>query len=144
MRSYDPTEVSLVYNGQIIDGYGPGTFIKAMRNQDTWTLQMGNSGSGARSRNPDKSGRLEFTLLTSSPSNAILMAFALADELRGEGVGECQVKDRGTELGKCSAQNAWIVKPPDWERGKEVGEVTWVIETDSLEMYHDGLIDEAE
>lgn len=141
MRTYDPTEVTVSYNGLTIDGYAAGTFVKAMRNGDGWTLQMGNSGSGARSRNPDKSGRLEFTLLTSSPANASLMAFAIADELSGSGVGECQVKDRGTLLGKVAAQNAWIVKIPDWERAKEVGEVTWTIETDNLQVYHDGLND---
>lgn len=141
MRSYDPTEVTFSYNGQVIDGYAAGTFIKASRNQDTWTLQMGNSGKGARSRNPDKSGRVELTLLTSSPANAILAAFAAADELRGEGVGELLIKDRGTELASCQAQNAWVIKPPDWERAKEVGEVTWTIESDEIYIAHDGLVD---
>lgn len=141
MRSYDPTEVTQVFNGVIIDGYAPDTFIKASRNNDGWTLQMGNSGSGARSRNPDKSGTVEFTLLTSSPANAFLMAFAQADELSGAGVGEYQAKDRGTLLAKVSAQNAWIKKIPDWERAKEVGNVTWTIESDNLNIFHDGLID---
>jgi Bacteriophage KPP10, Structural protein ORF10 len=141
MRSYDPTEVTVSFNGLTIDGYGPGTFIKVSRNEDSWSLQIGNSGSGARSRNPNKSGRFEFTLLESSPANGLLSAVALADELRGEGVGEVQVKDRGTLLAKCSGQNAWIVKPPDFERAKEVGEVTWVIESDNIDVFHDGLID---
>lgn len=141
MRSYDPTEVTLVFNSILIDGYGPDTFIKATRNNDTWTLQMGNSGSGARSRNPDKSGKIEFTLLASSPANGLLMAIAIADELRGEGVGEFQVKDRATLLGKCSGENAWVVKPPDFERGKEVGTITWTLETDDLDISHDGIID---
>jgi hypothetical protein len=142
MRSYDPTEVVIVFNGAIIDGYGPDSIIKASRNNDTWTLQMGNSGSGARSRNPDKSGKVEFTLLTSSPANAVLSAFVVADELRGEGVGEFQVKDRSTSVAKCSAENAWIVKPPDWERAKEVGTITWTLESDLLNIDHDGVIDE--
>lgn len=141
MRSYDPTEVTVIFDGVVIDGYAAGTFVKVSRNQDAWSLQMGNSGSGARSRSPDKSGKYEFTLLASSPSNGILSAIAEADELTGQGVGECQVKDRGTLLAKCSSENAWVVKQPDFERGKEVGDITWTIESDNVELIHDGLID---
>jgi hypothetical protein len=141
MQSYDPTEVTIVFAGQQIDGYGPGTFIKVSRNEDTWSFQPSLSGSGARSRNPNKSGRFEFTLLAASPSNAFLSSMIEADEFNGTGVGECQVKDRGTDDAKCAAQNAWVVKTADFERGKEVGEITWVIETDEVEIVHDGLID---
>lgn len=142
MRSYDPTENVIVFNGAIIDGYGPDSFIKVSRNSEAWTLQMGNSGTGARSRNPDRSGKVEVTLLASSPSNGVLSAMALADELRGEGVGEFMVKDRGTETAKCNAENMWITKQPDWERAKETGTTTWTFETDALDISHDGLIDE--
>lgn len=141
MRSYDPTEVTIVYNGQVIDMFAAGTFIKVTRNNDTWTLQMGNSGSGARSRNPDKSGTIEFTLLAASPSNGFLSANATQDELLGTGVGEFQAKDRGTLAAKTSAQNCWVKKPADWERGKEVGEITWTLESDNVQLDHDGLID---
>lgn len=141
MRSYDPTEVTLSFNGLTIDGYAADTFIKVSRNQDGWTYQPSNSGRGARSRNPDKSGRFEFTLLAASPSNGLLSAIADADEDSGLGVGEVQIKDRGTLTAKCAAQNGWIVKRPDWERGKEVGNITWIIESDEVSIAHDGLID---
>lgn len=141
MRSYDPTEVTMSFNGLTIDGYGAGTFIKAARNKDGWTLQMGNSGTGARSRDPDQSGTIEFTLLVSSPANALLSQIAILDELRGSGVGNVLVKDRGTATAQVKAQNAWVKKHPDWERQKEVGEVTWILETDKLQITHDGLID---
>jgi hypothetical protein len=141
MRTYDPTEVTISYNSTPIDGFGPGTFIKVNRNVDAYTLQMGNSGSGARSKSPDKSGTIEITLLMSSPANGLLSAIQQLDELSGEGVGEFLVKDRSTAAAKCQAQNAWIKKPPDWDRGKEVGEVTWVLESDNIDILHDGTID---
>lgn len=140
LGSYDPQECNIAFNGLIIDGFGAGTFIKVSRNEDAYTFQPSNSGGGARSRNPNKSGRFEFTLLAASPSNALLSAIAQADEIRGEGIGECQVKDRSTASAKCSSQNAWIVKIPDWERAKEVGEVTWIIEADQVDIVHDGLV----
>jgi hypothetical protein len=142
MRSYDPTEVTVSFNGVTIDGFGPDTFVKASRNEDGWSLQVGNSGSGARSRNPNRSGTVEFTLLSSSPANALLQAIAIVDELSGAGVGECVVKDRNTLLSKVTAQNAWVKKIPDLERAKENGNITWMIETDLLNIAHDGVIDE--
>lgn len=141
LGTYDPTEQVVVFNGLLIDGYAAGTFIKVSRNEDAVTFQPSNSGGGARSRNPNKSGRFEFTLLAASPANGLLSAIALADELRGEGVGECMVKDRSSfnSLAICEAQNAWVVKQADFERAKEVGEVTWIIESDELLIAHAGL-----
>lgn len=140
LGSYDPTEQVLVVAGNLIDGYAPDTFIKVSRNQDGWTFQPSNSGGGARSRNPDKSGTIEVTLLAASPSNAVLSAIAIADELSAEGIGECFVKDRSSPTASCFARNAWIKKHPDYERAKEVGTVTWVLETDDVSIVHDGLV----
>lgn len=140
LGTYDPTEQDVIFNGVLIDGFAPGTFVKVSRNEDGWSFQPSNSGGGARSRNPNRSGRFEFTLLAASPSNAVLSAFADADELTGEGVGEVLVKDRSTSAAKCQAQNGWIVKYPDYERAKETGEITWIIESDSIVIAHDGLI----
>lgn len=140
LGTYDPTEQTVIFNSQIIDGYGPDTFIKASRNEDGMSFHPSNSGGGARARNPNKSGRFEFTLLASSPANALLSAIAIADEQRGEGIGECQVVDRSSTNAACFAQNAWVVKHPDYERMKEVGAITWVLETDEIEIIHTGLI----
>lgn len=140
LGTYDPTEVNVIFNGAIIDGYAPGTFIKVSRNEDVFSFQPSNSGGGARSRNPNRSGRIEVTLLAASPANASLSAFADADEATGQGVGEFLVQDLSTAAAECQAQNAWIVKRPDWERAKETGEVTWILESDDIKIGHDGLI----
>lgn len=141
MQSYDPTQQTIVFDNVLLDGYGPDTFIKVSRDEDTWSYQPSNSGRGARSRNPNKAGKFEFTLLASSPSNALLSAIARADELTGAGVGNVFVKDRTTAAAYCKAQNGWIVKPPDYERQKELGAITWVIQTDQVDIFHDGTID---
>ena len=141
MKSYDPTQQSVVFDNIPIDGFGPDTFIKVSRDEDTWSYQPSNSGGGARSRNPNKGGKFEFTLLASSPANAALSAIARKDELTGQGVGNAYVKDRTTANAYCKAQNAWIIKPPDYERQKELGAITWTIQSDSVDIYHDGLID---
>lgn len=141
MRSYDPRENTFIFGGQIIDGFGAGTFIKASYNEEGWSFQPSNSGSGTRSRNPNESGRVEVTLQYASPSNAVLTTFALADKKSGTGVAELMVKDRNTQSAKVTAENAWIIKIPDFERAKESGEITWIFESDALNIVHDGVID---
>lgn len=141
MQTYDPTEVTLSFNAVTIDGFGDGTFIKVSRNEPGWSLKIGNSGTGARSRNPNKAGKLEITLLTSSSANALLTTIALTDELSAEGVGAMFINDRSTLAARCSAENMWIIQMPDFERAKEVGTITWILETDLLNIAHDGLID---
>ena len=140
MQSYDPAKQTVVFNNITIEGYGPGTFIKASRDEETWSYQPSNSpGQGARSRNPNKAGKFEFTLIASAAANAALSAIAVADELRGTGVGNCFVKDRSSDGAFCKAQNAWIIKPPDYERQKELGEITWVIQAQELDIFHAGV-----
>jgi hypothetical protein len=139
LGNYDPTQQAVIFNGVIIDGYADDTFIKVTRNEDTWMFKPSNSGGGARSRNPNRSGRFEFTLHSGSPSNAYLSTIARTDELAGTGVGECQVSDRNTTGAKCFAAQAWVVKPADYERQKEVGNITWIIEGVDVEITHVGL-----
>lgn len=140
LGNYDPTQQNVSLGGVIIDGFADGTFIKASRNQDTWTYQPSNSGGGARSRNPDKSGTIEFTLHAASPSNSYLSTLCRTDELAGTGVTDCQVNDRTTAQASVAAAQAWIKKPADFERQKELGEITWVVECAELVITHDGLI----
>lgn len=140
LGNYSPETNNLTVGGVIIDGYAPDTFIKASRNQDTWTYKASNSGGGARSRNPDKSGTIEITLHNGSPSNAYLSSLCRTDELLGTGVVETQVVDRSTAQASVMAAKSWIKKTGDFERGTEVGTTTWIIETDDLDIIHDGLV----
>ncbi len=140
LGTYDPTKVNISFGGVTVDGFAEGTFIKATRNNDAWAWKGSNSGGGGRSRNPDKSGRLEFTLHAQSPSNGYLTQIARLDELTGTGVRSCAVKDRTSFTSNCFAGKAWIEKIPDFERGREIGEVTWILECDELDIYHDGSI----
>lgn len=119
-------------------GFGPDTFMKVTRNEEGFSLQMGVNGDGVRSKNNNQSGRVEFTVLQNSQANDILSALAAQDELAGTAIGPLFIKQaNGTT--RVSAQNAWIVKQPDIERAKEAGTVTWLFESDKLEMFNGGL-----
>ena len=139
MQTWDPQKFTISIAGITVVQYAPGTFIKAMRNEDAFTLTVGADGIGTRTRNANRSGRFEVTLMASSPSNDALQALAALDEASGAGVGAALVKDlSGTAF--ASGQNAWVVKIPDIERAKELGEVTWIIETDLIQLSQGGTL----
>ena len=140
MQTYDPRLFSMNVQNHLMVGYAPGTFIKASRNEDAFTLKMGADGSSVRVKNANKSGRFEITLMSSSPSNDFLSALAIEDEKAGTAVGPSTVKD-GTGAAFAFGLNTWVVKQPDLERGKESGDVTWIIETDLLQLVQGGTFD---
>lgn len=139
IRTYDPAKHLISFAGNLLGSPGKDTFIKASRNEDGFMLQKGVAGEGTRTRNNNKSGTVEYTCLASSQTNDILSAIAAADELAGTGVGTLFMKEsNGTSV--LHALNAWIKKLPDTERAKEAGEVTWLFECDSLEIFQGGIV----
>lgn len=149
LGNYDPTEQIVILGGQNIDGYSAGTFIKASRTEDTFSFQPSNSGGGSRSLNPNKHGRCEFTLHAGSPANGYLSSVQVSDELNGDGILDLLIKDRSSDPTQnnqsggpahVQAQNAWIVKPADYERQKAAGDIAWAIESDYLKIFHAGLL----
>lgn len=136
-KTYDPKNVSVIVGGHIVQGYEDGTFVKVARNNDMWTTKVGADGEGARAKSNDKSGTIEITLMQSSASNDILTGYALADEINNGGQVPVLVKDNnGTSLH--AMESGWIKKMPDDERNKEVGAVTWIIESANLAMFVGG------
>jgi hypothetical protein len=141
VRTWDPTKFVMTVGANTLQSFAAGTFIKAAYNEELFMLEVGSDGvSNCRIRNANESGRFEITLLKSSPSNDVLSALALLDRATGQGVVPCQVKD-GSGTAVALGQNSWIVKPADLERGKELGDVTWIIETDKLQLIQGGTTD---
>ncbi len=132
VKEYDSASVFVSVGGVPISGFAADSKVTIARNNDAYTLQMGSDGEAARSKSNDKSGRMTIQLLQTSPSNAILSAFALADEVTpGGAVFPFACKDlNGGSLH--TAQTGWIVKKPDAEYVVEAGPREWIIETDDL------------
>lgn len=133
VKTYDPERVVLTFGSITVKGFGPDTFVKAARTEATFTTQVGCGGDVARTRNQNKTGTVEITLMATSQSNDQLTAVALLDEQNGSGIGAFQVKDLNS-LTLCSGENAWIEKWPDMERAKETGVATWVLAIEKLNM----------
>lgn len=129
--TYDPALIVASFLGVPISGYADGTFVSVERNNESFQLMVGAGGEAARSRSRNSSGKVTFTLLSTSSVNDLLSAAWHADELTGSGVGPVIVKDMsGGTL--CRANNAWIQKAPKVEYGKEISTREWVIECESL------------
>jgi len=131
VKTYDPRQVIIIVAGNQMSGYADGSFVTVARNEDMFTLQVGTSGEGTRSKSNNRSGTITFQLMQSSDSNAVLQALANVDELSNSGAVPVMVKDNsGGSL--YIAETAWIRKIPDSEFSREAGPREWVLETDVL------------
>ncbi len=132
VETYDPKKVFVIVGGQHITGFQDGSMVTVERNEDAWTLQMGTDGYGTRSKSNNRSGRITINLMQTSGSNFILSNLAQLDELGNGGVVEVMVQDsNGKSLHVM--QEAWVVKRPSAEYGKEATNREWIFESDALE-----------
>lgn len=132
VREYDAAAVFITVGGASISGFAEESKVLIARNVDAFTLKVGTDGEGARSKSNNRSGRMTITLMGTSPSNAVLSALALADELTpGGAVVPWGCKDlNGGSIH--TAQAGWVVKKSDAEYNAEVGERVWILETHDL------------
>lgn len=139
MAEWDPQKFTITIGSIIATQFANGTFIKASHDEDLYSYEPSASGGvGCRIRNANEAGKFEVTLLKSSPTNDLLSALSILDRATGQGVVPVQVKD-GNGAAVASAELAWVVKPADLERGKELGDVTWILQTPELKMVQGGI-----
>lgn len=139
LKTYDPKLVILTVGGVPISGFADGTFISAMRSNDSFTKVSGADGIVTRAKSNDKSGEITITLQQSSPSNDVLNGFAQLDERANAGIVPVTIKElNGTTL--LFGAEAWVRKPADTEYGKEVSNREWTIDVAELEYNIGGII----
>ena len=139
LRTYDPSQVIIVFSGIPISGFADGSFLTVEQNEDSFVLQVGTDGEGTRSKTNNRSGRVTFTLMQSSLANDLLQAQHTLDLLSpsGDGIGPLLIKDNsGRSL--FSAEKAWIVRAPTGEFGREATSREWIVESDDLNQSHGG------
>lgn len=136
-RNFDPGRISMIWNSVLIQGLGPDTFVKCVRNEDAFNQVVGAQGDVVDVRNRNRSGLVTFTVLDASPTNDFLTVLALGDELTGLGFGALMIKDlNGTTLIKSAA--ARIKKFPDVEFAKDGGTNDWVLQCAEIEFFVGG------
>lgn len=130
---YRPDSVAVIVAGHIVEGFSDGTFVSVSRNENAFTLKVGNDGQPTRSKSPNKSGQIKITLQASSPSNDYLSALAIADEQTSAGAVPVLVRD-GSGRTVVAALQAWVQKMPTVEFGKEVSEREWIFESGAVTL----------
>jgi hypothetical protein len=137
VHQYDPKNISVIVGGKIIHGFSDGTWLRVIRNEQSWNLKVGVDGEGTRARNNNTSGHFELELMQSSSSNDDLSGFLAADEQSGTGAVPVLVRDNnGTTLATCLT--GWVQKWADSDFSKETAVRKWIIETDQLNIFVGG------
>lgn len=132
-KNYSPDRITVSFGAILIQGFNDGTMIKTTRNEDAYSVKVGGQGDVTRVRSLNKTGQITVTLLAESPTNDLLSAQAIADELSGAAYAPIFVKDlNGTTL--MAAENAWIMKMPETEHATDASPREWVFECADLTM----------
>lgn len=137
MRTYDPSQVIINFSGVQLSGFADGTFITASRRNDMFTMVVGADGETSRSKSSDRSGEVALTLKATSPSNDILAAIQIADELSNSGVKPLVITDKSGRTTLFSG-TAWLRKPADVEFGMEVNDREWNFDCPDLDVFVGG------
>jgi len=133
LRTFDPSQVSVIFKGTPLSGFADGTFISVTRSNDSYSKTVGADGETTRVASRDKSGEITITLAQTSPSNDFLSSQLEADERDNSGSGDFLIKDNsGNTIIESAA--AWVRKPADTEFAKEVSNREWVLDADNLLM----------
>lgn len=131
MKTYNPAEVAVIVGEFAIEGFSDGSKVTIERSEDSWALQIGVDGEGTRSKSNNKSGTIKISLNQSSASNQVLSTLLNTDELNGGGLVPVMVKDSSGQS-IYMAKQAFIVKFPSAEYGKEATTREWMLKTDVL------------
>lgn len=133
VKQYDFKEVIVITGTFQISGFFEGSTIDIEYNDDAFTIQVGADGEGTRSKSNNLSGKATLTLNQTSSSNAILMAYALADRATLSGIFPFNCKDNSPGGASFhTAQTMWVKKVPNAPYGVNSQSRVWVLETDTL------------
>lgn len=133
LKTYDPKQVLVLVGGVPMGGFTDGAFVSVSRDEDSFTKVVGADGETSRSKRNNRSGSMTLTLHQTSPSNDVLSALAIADELSNAGVVPVMVKDSSGRSILFSALG-WIRKPADSSFSAEIEDREWVLDLADLDM----------
>jgi hypothetical protein len=126
IKTYMLATCQFVWNGiDMSSGVGSDTVLDAKRVHDLVTTKGNARGDTANSKNINKQGTIEFTLMANSAVNGLLTAAYLAQENIQEDYWSNFTVIDPSNSRQMTAINCWFVKAPDMTKAQESGEVTW-------------------
>jgi Protein of unknown function (DUF3277) len=140
LATYSPLTNIVNFRGHQISDFMDGTYIEVDRHDDVYKMHVGAQGVVARTHNPNRTGMIQVTLKQTSPSNDVLMGFALLDDPEGggavTGLGKGPIlfqELNGSTI--VSAADAWIRKIPKIDRGADITGVVWIFDCAILRQF---------
>ena len=126
--TYSAEQVIVTVGGVIVSGFTDGDFITASFSEDRYSAKAGADGEVARSKTASRMGTVEIVLAHTSAANAELSDLFKLSLIGGtDAPVDISVADlSGTGL--VTASTAWLLTAPDFVRGMEVSDCTWVIQ----------------
>lgn len=119
MQQYDAKKVTISFAGRVITGIMDGTFVTVERDTDTFNDIVGSSGEVVLGANNDQRGSIKITLLQTSPDVDFFYGKIAEYEVTGQ-VTPSPVLVRDQINGFLhEASEAWVLRPPDAEYGRE-------------------------
>lgn len=134
MKAYNAKLVNVIvtYKGEkhFVTGFSKGSEIKCSKNSDKYKGHTGMKGDTTFAATNDDSGKIELSLKTDSPSNALFDRICKDDE-----TFDIEVVDgNDTTKGEANGKDCVINKQADWSRSNEIKDRKWVILVPNLEM----------
>lgn len=117
-KTFNPKLVTVMYGGMVITGFAEGSMVKCEKNEDNVTPHVGVLGEVSRAINADNTGKITISLAGTSPFIGILARKAAANAI--EPISVVDMNDNGVNVG---GSEAWIVKAPPINLGKEIEDV---------------------
>ncbi len=138
IRTYDPSRVIITVGAATLSGLADDTFVSIEEVGDGVTSVSGADGEVARAMSSDRRAKITLTLQQTSASNDVLTRLMQTDRISGGfGLFPITIADlRGRTL--FTSSEAWVVKMPQAEFGKEVGKREWNVETASSAYFLGG------
>ena len=137
---YNSREVLVSFGGVEMTGFGEDTMVSWEYDTEFTTDKVGVGGVVTASKTNDRRATVTFTLMETSPSNAILATFAKARFLGTGAIGNTTLHISNTLTGEeITAAEAWILNEPSGEFGSEASEREWEVRCAKLIYNHAGL-----
>ena len=137
--TFDPKKVIVTFGEVVFSGYAEGTFINVSRSGDAFEKRKGSDGSVDRINKNAYDCTAELTLMQTSPTNDLLSAILIQDQLSNTGIRPLTISDlSGTSL--FFAPLAWIRVDPNDEKADSLGNRTWTFDTGIAEKFTGGNI----
>jgi len=128
VRTIDPTKVIITFNGVLITGYAPGSFVTVVAPDDFYEKVRGADGTVERYSKNVYDSEVTITLIATSLANRALDALHQLDKASGAGKGPLTITDINGTIAAFYV-SAWIRKTPDWEGSDSASTIEWVIDT---------------